>query len=550
MSLQGDLSTLDLTSLFQNLEGARKTGLLLVRGEGEDTQLFFEKGQLAAIAYPERPSLVEYLASAGAIRPRAIEAARKRRRRGQSLGAALVDDGALSAEELSNYAQARLVDEACEVLASGAKKFEFAEIDRATDVFDPDERALGIVLPASPLLLESARRSDHWAMIREHLPSDSAHLMVARPPNAPADRAKARFLGQVVDLVDGSRNVREIVARFPARRFEVYQLLADLAKAQSVRPIPVADLNQRILELARRDKKRAMALLERSLEQNPHHLALLRTKAMLAEKSGDRAQALEALKLVVHLELEAGERDAAKATLAKLRNLDEGDPFAWEKGFELALEEGRRDDAVEDGRALVEIHRKSAQHRKVVNVLERLCKLREPGFEIVAELAHARADAGDRDAAVKGLEQFAAKAIAIESYPLACEAYEEILAIHPSRSKAKETLRDLRNGAVAQRRARWRRVRRRALAAFLGLVVLPWTASELFAHRAFVGATRGIVHDGLLESGRLAEARERLSAVRSRWAWTTARFEIDPVLAELDARIDAGFRAEKGRSEP
>jgi hypothetical protein len=550
MSLQGDLSTLDLTSLFQNLEGARKTGLLLVRGEGEDTQLFFDEGRLAAIAYPERPSLVEYLASAGAIRPRAIESARKKRRRGQSLGAALVDDGALSAEELSNYAQARLVDEACELLASGAKKFEFAEIDRPTDVFDPDERALAIALPASPLLLESGRRTDHWTMIREHLPSDSAHLSVVRTPPSPADRAKARFQGQVLDLVDGSRSVREVVARFPARRFEVYQLLADFAKAQTVRPIPVADLNQRILELARRDKKRALALLERSLEQNPHHLALLRTKAMLAEKSGDRAQALEALKLVVHLELEAGERDAARATLAKLRALDEGDPFAWEKSFELALEEGRRDEAIEDGRALVEIYRKPGQHRKVVHVLERLCKLREPGIELVAELAHARADAGDRDAAVKGLEQFAAKAIAVESYPLACEAYEEILAISPGRARAKETLRDLRNGAVAQRRARWRRLRRRALAGFLGLVVLPWTALELFAHRAYVGATRGIVHEALLENGRLREARERLSDVRSRYAWTTVRFEIEPVLAELDARIDAVSKAEKARSEP
>ena len=550
MSLHGDLSTLDLTSLFQNLEGARKTGLLLVRGEGEDTQLFFDQGRLAAIAYPERPSLVEYLASAGAIRVRAIESARKRRRRGQSLGAALVDDGALTAEELANYARARLVDEACEVLASGAHKFEFAEIDRPTDVFDPDERALGIVLPASPLLLESARRSDHWTMIREQLPSDSAHLMAARTPPAPPDRAKARFLGQVLDLVDGSRNVREVVARFPARRFEVYQLLADLTKAQVLRPIPVADLNQRILELARRDRKRAMALLDRSLEQNPHHLALLRTKAMLAEKSGDRAQAVEALKLVLHLELEAAERNSAKSTLAKLRDLDEGDPFAWEKSFELALEENRRDDAIEDGRALVEIYKKPGQHRKVVHVLERLCKLRDPGFELVVELAHARADAGDRDAAVKGLEQFAARAIAVESYPLACEAYEEILSIHPSRARAKETLRNLRNGAVAQRRARWRRLRRRALAGFLGLVVLPWTAAEILAHRAFVAATRDMVHESLLESGRLREARDRLAAVRSRYAWTTVRFETDPVLAELDARIDAGLQAEKARSEP
>ena len=46
MGLHGDLSTLDLTNLLQNLEGARKTGLLTVRDDGEETSLFFDKGQL------------------------------------------------------------------------------------------------------------------------------------------------------------------------------------------------------------------------------------------------------------------------------------------------------------------------------------------------------------------------------------------------------------------------------------------------------------------------------------------------------------------------
>jgi tetratricopeptide (TPR) repeat protein len=544
MGLQGDLSTLDLTSLFQNLEGARKTGLLTVRDEGEETQLFFEKGQLASIAYAERPGLVDFLVAAGAVNEQGIDKARKRKRRGQALGSALVDAGAISAEEISAVATARLVDEACEVLAAGHARFEFAETDRPPEAFDPDERALALALAASPLLLESARRSDHWAMIREHLPSDSTHYTVARPPRQ-GDDAKSRLVAEVVPLLDGSRSVREVVARFPARRFDVYQLLADLAKSQTIRPIPVADLNRRVLELARRDRKRAMALLERALEQNPHHLELLRTKAMLAEKMGEKEQATEALKLVVHLELEDGQKAEARATLKKLRELDESDPFGWEKAFELALEEGRRADAIADGRSLIEIYRKPGLHKKALSVLERMSRLQDPTWEIVRDLARARAEAGEREAAVKGLEKFAASLIGLESYPLACRAYEEVLAIQPGRTKAKDTLHDLKSGAVAHRKARGRRQRRRLFACFLAFVVAPWVSVEVLARRACVQATRSIVREGLLEAGKYGEARERYHEVRSRYAWTTAaRYEIDPVIAELDARIAAaGLKA-------
>ncbi|HKD99824.1 MAG TPA: DUF4388 domain-containing protein, partial [Planctomycetota bacterium] len=72
MSLQGDLATLDLTSLFQSLDGAGKTGLLTVRDEDEETQLFFEKGKLALIAQARRPGLADFLAAAGVASGEAI----------------------------------------------------------------------------------------------------------------------------------------------------------------------------------------------------------------------------------------------------------------------------------------------------------------------------------------------------------------------------------------------------------------------------------------------------------------------------------------------
>ena len=535
MGLHGDLSTLDLPSLFQNLEGAQKTGLLSIQAGEETTALFFEKGKLARISYPARAGLVEYLVESGCVSPEDVERARKAKRRGRSLAEALVETGAIPAERLAEVGAARLCDEACEVLAAGAQHFEFTEVDRPGDGFDPDERALSVALAASPLLLESARRSDHWAMIRERVPSDSTHYLLAKAPRAPSDAARARFVADVAKLLDGTRTVREVVGRFPTRRFEVYQLLADLAEKQSIRAIPAADLNRRILELARKDRPRALALLARALEENPRSLPFLCTKALLAEKAGELEEASEALKLVLHLQLEGEDRDAAEATLERLRELDRDDPFAWEKGFELALEEGRAQQAIEQGRTLVALHAKRGLPRKACTVLERLIRLCGPKFELVRDLARARSEAGERELAVKGLESFAASLVAQESYPLAAKAYEEVLAIAPSRAKAKQALEELRSGATARRKARWRTVRRRALLAFLALVVVPWFGAEAWARRSFAEATSALARDGGPGSRDLA--RERCAELVSSWGWTaTGRYDAARLLAELEGR--------------
>ncbi|HKE01549.1 MAG TPA: hypothetical protein VKE69_11110, partial [Planctomycetota bacterium] len=416
--------------------------------------------------------------------------------------------------------------------------FEFAEFEGPPAGFDSEERALGLALDVGPLLLESARRSDHWSMIREQVPSDSVHYRLAKPPREPADRAQARNLAQLTKLLDGSRSVREVVAQFPTRRFETYQLLADLAKSQTIRAVAVAELNAQVLELARRDRKRARALLERGLEQSPHHLALLRTKALLAEKMGERKEAGEALKVVAHLELEGSDRESARATLERIKALEPADPFGWEKSFDLALGDGRGADAAADAKSLNEIYRKLGLHRKVVNVLERLSGLVGTKWELVRELARARAAAGEPDAAVKGLEKYAASLIELESYPAACAVYEEVLAIQPSRAKAKEALQVVKSGALAQRKARMRKLRRRAAIGFLVFVVVPWIVTEGLARLAYVDATRSIFRDRLLESGRLSDAWARYEGVRSSWPWTTtALFEVAPIQEELDARM-------------
>src|SRR5262245_33359874 len=155
MSLQGDLSTLDFAGLLQNLEAAKKSGLLSVQvaGQGE-TRLYFHLGKLALISYAGRPPLEEILVSSGVLTARELDVARKRKKASKRSRVEVLE-GMKAAEkaQIASASAARLTGEACELINSGGGAFVFTEGPIPRGVFDPEERALGITLPVGPLLL-------------------------------------------------------------------------------------------------------------------------------------------------------------------------------------------------------------------------------------------------------------------------------------------------------------------------------------------------------------------------------------------------------------
>lgn len=534
MSLQGDLSTLDLVGLFQNLEGGRKNGVLSIVDGRQATHLCFREGQLTALAYPDRPGVAEFLVAAGIADPAAIERARKSKR-GGSLCEHLVRAQLVTREDLTHWIEARITDEACELLMTRSGTFEFHEGEVHEELFDADERELEIALAATPLLLEAARRADHWKLVRERIPSDSVHYELARQPKEAATPEAAELAAQVIALLDGTRSVGEIAAHFPHRRFELYELFSAWVATRTLRPCDPEALSQQIRALAGRDRKRAWELLERGLELDPRNLSLLTAKVELAEELGQLEDACEALKLVVHLELESGRGAEALTSLGKLKQLDANDPFVWEKSFELALSERRVKDALTDAHKLVELYRGPGLHRKACAVVERMIELAGETWELVRELAQLSVEAGDAKAAVAMLERYGQARSAEEDYVRARRVYEEILAIEPKNKSARKTLDEIASGEAARKRIRWRKLRRRVIAGACAAVILPALCYEGLARHAIVGATRLVLREDLIESGRYAEAAQRYRDVRTAWSWSTAAcYELPQMITELE----------------
>lgn len=538
MVVSGDLSTIDLPDLFQNIEVHSRSGTLSLSGDNGSAQVCFRGGHVSALAADGRSPLADRLVAAGHVTARRLDNVRKKVR-GSKRGVVdlLVAARAITAEDLQAAAATFLAEDAADLIASAHGEFEFVEGEPDPAGFDADEFGLGLALAAQPLVLEATRRVDHWVEIRKILPSDSMHFR-ARDGAHPAEGVDdPEFAESVLAALDGSRSIGEVAELFPDRRFSCYYLLAEFVKGRQARPTTADDLLAIAEELEKRSPGRARDLVRRGLDGEPHHEALLRCEARLSERLDDAAGAATAHKLLAHIQLEAGRTEEALQQLEHARRLAPGDPAIVERCLSIAMLQGRRQDALQEGLRLVELYRAPGLHARAKTVLERLLRIEPDSIELDVELARTRVDCGEAPLAIKHLMRRAKALVAAENYVGAHILFESVLDIEPGHREAMLSLEMIDKETYARRRERKRRIVRTGIVAAGMLLVGLVLVVEVAARAAYVEMRSVILREQLIERHQYHEAAAlwRQVACEHRVS-LTVQFDVLRLIRELDAR--------------
>ncbi|MBL9080129.1 MAG: DUF4388 domain-containing protein [Planctomycetes bacterium] len=539
MTVSGDLATIDLADLLQNIQVHSRTGTLTLVSEEGEARVFFRDGNVAMLTADGRAPLVERLVASGLVSRRKLEAAQKKQRGGRRCTAEiLVGARVLTAEALQAAAEDFLSEDVANLIAAARGEFEFAEGDAPQQGFDADEASLPLALPVAPLILEATRRVDHWVEIRKYVPTDTMHFVVREGARCREEVEDVEFAEQLMAQLDGGRSVREVAEQFPNRRFLCYKLLADLVRDRVARPATADDLHEIAASLEATDPKRARELVRRGLEMEPHHGDLLAAEAALCEELEDKAGAAEARKLAAHLHLESGRTDEALQELEHAKALTPSDPALWERSFAVAVAQGRREDALRDGMHLVGLYRAPGLHVRAREVLERLLRIDPDDATLHVELARCRVDCGQAAEAVKHLLRRGKHLIGRQDYVTARLLYEEILTIEPGNREASLSVEMIDKEIFLRRRERHRRLVRLfvtgCIVAALGIAF----GVELVARRACLETHSLISRERMIEQGQYEEAIVLWNAVRERHRWSlTAIFEVPRHVADLRARL-------------
>lgn len=339
MAIKGSLKEASLADVIQLLFIGRRTGCLAVSDRQNFGTVYFDEGQIVhAAIVNRRDRLGDLLVRNGRITPDDLQRAiaEQARSRDRKLGEILVEQGSITRKELEDYMRLQIEEAVYYLFTWSAGTFTFEAGVR------PEGEDFLVRINPEYLLLEGARRVDEWSLIQKKIPSFDLIFAVDAERLRQSDVSLSEAQRRLVPLLDGTRDVQQVMDESGLGEFDAGQALYGLvtagfahrvgtraaaaaptraseARIQEHRNLGVAFYKTGMLEEAQREFRR-VADLRPSEGSAPFYLGLI------ALRQARWADAVEAFRAALE---KGGPRPAALHNLAvaleHLGRLDEAE---------------------------------------------------------------------------------------------------------------------------------------------------------------------------------------------------------------------------------
>jgi len=226
--IKGSLKEASLADVLQLLSLGQKNGCLTVTDRTNLGYIYFERGKIVyASLVNRRDRLGDILLKNGKITVEQLQAAidQQMRQREHRLGEILVRQGSITQEDLEHFMRVQ-IEEAVYFLFTWTRgHFTFE-----TDVRPSDQDFLVSINPES-LLLEGARRVDEWSLIEKKIPSLDIIFSVEAERITSSGVSLTKEQERLLGLLDGTRDVTQLVEDSGLVEFEVGKALYGLTTA-------------------------------------------------------------------------------------------------------------------------------------------------------------------------------------------------------------------------------------------------------------------------------------------------------------------------------
>jgi tetratricopeptide (TPR) repeat protein len=228
MAIKGSLKEASLPDVIQLLFLGRRTGCLALADQHNFGTIYLDEGQIVyASIVNRRDRLGDILLRKGRVTAEQLERAIQAQGgdRQHKLGEILVGLGVLSRAELEEYMRLQIEEAVYYLFTWTSGTFNFEAGVR------PEREDFLVRISPEALLLEGARRVDEWSLIEKKVPSfdlifsvDHQHISQSSPTLSPEQL-------RLLPLVDGTRDVRQLIDESGLVEFEVGKALYGLITA-------------------------------------------------------------------------------------------------------------------------------------------------------------------------------------------------------------------------------------------------------------------------------------------------------------------------------
>ncbi len=226
-----------MADLIQWARTARRTGVITVRhpDRSSERRIFFQEGQIVACASNEaRDFYGNYLVQLGYCTREDVQRALEiQRETGVMVGAILVMVEKLSRDDAIATLTLKTIDIICDIFLWSDGSFDYD----ATAF--PAAKLISISVDPISIALEGMRRTDRWNELTTRIHTGAvfeASGQVARPGEAVPD---SKIAQSVLLLLDGQRNVDDVMERLPFSRYAILEALWELVASGMARPSDV-----------------------------------------------------------------------------------------------------------------------------------------------------------------------------------------------------------------------------------------------------------------------------------------------------------------------
>lgn len=305
MAIEGPLRELGIHDVFQLLDLSRKTGVLRVLSELRDDEglVYFDNGRVVQASIRSRGPAGDFVPDRLGRSQREID------------------------RQLRKHIERVVFD-----LMSWSEGF-FSFEERTRSDMPVESR---VTVSTESLLMEGARRFDEWSRIADVVPNINVIPELA-PIDEERDSATLDLLPhewQVLALIDGTRDLREIATAIPRDEFEVAKVAYGLTTTGIIRlcsatepaPTPPMASAESFLISARTHTKagrhsEALDELRRAVQQDPLTPRIHLELGFAAARVGDLSSAGASWEHVIRLAADEVSEAEAREALDALTNL-------------------------------------------------------------------------------------------------------------------------------------------------------------------------------------------------------------------------------------
>jgi len=367
MAIKGSLKEASLPDVLQLLALGQKTGCLSIADRSNFGYIYFDRGRICyASIVNRRDRLGDILVKHEKITQDQLDAAihRQAKERDKKLGEILVMQNVLTQQELERYMRMQIEESVYYLFTWTQGTFNFEADVR------PEQQDFLVSINPESLLLEGARRVDEWGLIEKKIPSFDLIFAVDRDRLAISDAKLTEIQDRLLPLLDGSRDVNQVIEDSGLGEFEVGKALYGLvtagflhragrtasaedvkmtdARVEEHRNLGIAFYKTGMLDEAAREFRRVAEL--RATDANAHfYIGLVALKQarwreamealrLAAEKGGSRPAVLHNLGLAYE---QLGRLEDAEAAYSEAATRARTDPRVYVGWGIVALKQGR-----------------------------------------------------------------------------------------------------------------------------------------------------------------------------------------------------------------